>query len=178
MKADKYEPLAYFESAYQREQAADHFAKHFLMPTSNLTRQYHALVQGREAARPTVGDLCVLAHYFGVSLSALVRRLEDLRLAPAGAWERLREGAVRVREAQQQLGLPPLPEQGAMLPLRYQYLAVEAFKAGKLSEGLLAQFLRLDRLEARSVVRLLSQHEEDITQEQVIDLSVEALLDA
>jgi hypothetical protein len=36
-----------------------------------------------------------------------------------------------------------------VLPIRYRYLAVEAYQRGDLSEGQLARMLRVDRLEAR-----------------------------
>ncbi len=137
------------------------------MPTSGLTRQYNNLLQSKN--KPTIGDLCVLANYYGVSLSALVRRLEDLGIAPNGTWERLRDRGIKVREAQKQLGLAPIPEQSQLLPLRYQYLAVEAFEEGKISEGMLAKFLRVDRLEARQITQVLSAHSSDVTQEELID---------
>ena len=55
------------------------------------------------------------------------------------------------------------------MPLRYQYLAVEAFEGGKISEGMLANFLRVDRLEARRITQILSAHTSDVTQEELID---------
>ncbi|MCA9995286.1 MAG: ImmA/IrrE family metallo-endopeptidase [Anaerolineales bacterium] len=170
----RFQSAIYYVSGYQREQFADFFAKYFLMPTSGLTRQYHSLLQAK--AKPTIGDLCVLANYYAVSLSALVRRLEDLGVAPSGTWERLRERGIKVREAQQQLGLAPIPEQSQLLPLRYQYLAVEAFEQEAISEGLLAKFLRVDRLEARRIIQVLSAHTSDIDQEELIDFNIEELV--
>lgn len=170
----RFQSAIYYVSGYQREQFADFFAKYFLMPTSGLTRHYHSLLQSK--AKPTIGDLCVLANYYAVSLSALVRRLEDLGVAPSGTWERLRERGIKVREAQQQLGLAPIPEQSQLLPLRYQYLAVEAFEQQAISEGLLAKFLRVDRLEARQIIQVLSAHTSDIDQEELIDFNIEELV--
>lgn len=167
----RFQSAIYYESSYQREKFADYFAKYFLMPTNGLTRHYHNLLQSK--TKPTIGDLCVFANYYGVSLSALVRRLEDLGVAPSGTWERLRERGIKVREAQRQLGLSPIPEQGQLLPLRYQYLAVEAFEQQEISEGLLARFLRVDRLEARRISQVLSAHTSDVTQEDLIDFNVE-----
>jgi len=171
----RFQPVVYFEEAYQREQFADYFANYFLMPTSGLTRRFNNLLQSKD--KPTIGDLCVLANYYGVSLSALVRRLEDLNFAPKGTWERLRDRGFRVRQAQAELGLPPIPEQGHLLPLRYQYLAVEAFEEGKISEGMLAKFLRVDRLEARRVTYSLSKHTSDVTQAEMLDFDLEELIE-
>lgn len=78
----RYQPAIYLQSGYQREQFADFLARYFLMPTSGLTRHYNDLLQSK--SKPTIGDLCVLANYYGVSLSVLVRRLEDLSFAPGG----------------------------------------------------------------------------------------------
>lgn len=170
----RFQSAIYYESGYEREQFADFFAKYFLMPTSGMLRHYHSLLQSK--AKPTIGDLCVSANYYGVSLSALVRRLEDLGVAPTGTWERLRERGMKVREAQQQLGLLPVPEQGQLLPLRYQYLAVEAFEQQEISEGLFAKLLRVDRLEARRIAQLLSAHSSDVTQEALLNFNVEELV--
>ena len=50
------------------------------------------------------------------------------------------------------------------LPIRYRYLAVEAFERGELSEGQLARFLRTDRVGARRMVSLLG-HQSAVTEE-------------
>ena len=42
------------------------------------------------------------------------------------------------------------------MPARYEFLAVQAFQAGELSEGELARFLRTDRVSARQTVRRLT----------------------
>jgi Zn-dependent peptidase ImmA (M78 family)/DNA-binding XRE family transcriptional regulator len=167
----RFQPAVYYERGYQREQFADFFAKHFLMPTSGLIRQYNSIVQTK--SKPTIGDLAVLANYYGVSLSALVRRLEDLGIAPSGTWERLRDRGLKVRQAQAQLGLPPIPAQEQLLPLRYQYLAVEAYHEGEISEAMLAHFLRVDRLEARRISQILTEHASDITEEDRLDLALD-----
>ncbi len=167
----RFKSAIFYESFYEREQFADFFAKFFLMPTSGLTRNYHKLLQSK--SKPTIGDLCVLANYYGVSLSALVRRLENLGVAPNGTWERMRERGIKVKDAQEQLGLSPIPEQSSMLPLRYQYLAVEAFEKGEISEGLFATLLRVNRLNARAVTQKLSSHTSDVTHDQLIDISID-----
>jgi Zn-dependent peptidase ImmA (M78 family) len=167
----RYQPAAYIEGAYQREQFADYFAMFFLMPTSGLMRRYNDILQSKE--KPTIADLCMLAHFYAVSLAALIRRLEGMNIAPRGTWERLRDSGFKVREAQKQLGLSPIPEQAQKLPMRYQYLAVEAFEKGLVSEGQFARFLRVDRLEARAVAQVLGTHPSDVTNDEVVDLDLE-----
>ena len=89
---------------------------------------------------------------------------EVLPRAPAGALRgmhdprigHLADAPARQLQAQAQLGLE-LPTVEPMLPLRYEYLAVEAFERGELSEGQLARFLRADRLEARRLASELAR---------------------
>lgn len=151
---DRYEPEVLIEHQYQRipesERFADSFARYFLMPTSALTQRFNALYQAR--GRITPADLVQLAHYYGVSLEALIYRLEEMRLIPSGIWEKLQERDFRVKEARKQLGLDDIPAQKDKLPIGYQKLAVMAYRDGKISEGQLAHFLQTDRLEARSIV--------------------------
>ena len=79
----------------------------------------------------------------------------------------------RVREAQQQLGLPEIPAQSQKLPMRYQYLAVEAYKEGLISEGQFAKLLQVDRLEARRAAQVLLEHPTDITDETLVEIDLE-----
>src|SRR5947209_20064947 len=83
----------------------------------------------------TPADLCTLAYYYGVSVAAITLRLEDMRLLPIGVWDKLRESGFKVREAQQQLGLETTPMRDEKLPIRYQYLAIDAFDQGLITEG-------------------------------------------
>jgi Zn-dependent peptidase ImmA (M78 family) len=109
-----------------------------------------------------------MAHYYFVSVEAMMLRLEELRLLPGGTWERLRDRGFRVREAQEQLDLAPHPHNDTPLPLRYQFLAVQAYAEEDLTEGQLCRLLRQDRLSARQTVQTLSHplhllHEGELT---------------
>jgi hypothetical protein len=79
-------------------------------------------------------------------------RLEDMKLVPSGRWDQLAVSGFRVQDARQLIGLPQLPPDNELLPVRYRYLAIEAFEKGRITEGQLSRFLRVDRLTARSVV--------------------------
>jgi len=148
------------EHRYERrptgERFAEAFARAFLMPSSGLRRRFLDL----ERMRPkgvTHGDLCRLAHFYAVSVEAMTRRLEELRLIPTGTWDRLRLEGFRVREAQRLLGLEALTTDADAPPPRFVALAVEAWQRADLSEGQLAQILRTDRLGARERVQELGQ---------------------
>lgn len=151
-------PEIAWERGYVRrpagERFAEAFARAFLMPASGLRRRFLELERERSSG-VTHGDLCRLAHFYAVSVETMTRRLEELRLLPAGTWNRLRLEGLRVQEAQRLLGLAPLAADDEILPPRFVALAVEAWQKGDLSEGQLARFLRTDRLGARERIRRL-----------------------
>lgn len=155
----RYTPEVVFLGQYQRqpeqERFADAFARNFLLPASGLRRHFNEIQQSRDG-HITPADLCMLADFYFVSVEALTRRLEELRLIPLGTWDRLEQAGFRVRETQAFLNLPSHPAYGELLPTRYRYLAVEAYGRGDLSEGQLARYLRVDRLEARRVAAELT----------------------
>jgi Zn-dependent peptidase ImmA (M78 family)/DNA-binding XRE family transcriptional regulator len=146
-----------YERVPASERFADAFAGAFLIPSHGLKRRFHELSRLRKG-KITPAELCRLAHYYFVSVEALTRRLETLRLLPSGTWDRLRDSGFKVREAQTIFGLEPHPRTDYLLPLRYQYLAVEAYQRGDLTEGQLARFLRVDRVEARRFVEVLTNY--------------------
>lgn len=139
----------------ESERFADSFAVSLLMPASGLLRRFNRIRDSQQAITP--GDLCLLAHYYAVSVETLTRRLEDLRALPAGTWNRLRDSGFRVREAQRQLGLESHEAYDDLLPKRYQYLTISALDKGLISEGEFARFLHVDRLKARQIAELLRQ---------------------
>jgi Zn-dependent peptidase ImmA (M78 family)/transcriptional regulator with XRE-family HTH domain len=176
----RYKPTVLIEEGYQRlpesERFADDFALYFLMPTAGLTRRFNDI--RRMKGKITPADLCTLAHYYGVSVAAITLRLEDLNLLPTGIWDKLREGGFKVREAQRQLGLGAIPARDEKLPIRYQYLAVDAFDQALISEGQFAKFLGVDRLEARRVAEILRQHTQGVTDDTTINLDMTQSLGA
>ncbi len=172
--AHRFKPALFVENRYRRvpedERLADYFAGFFLMPTSSLLRQYNRIL--REDGTITPAGLCTLAAYYGVSVAAITLRLEDIGKLPAGTWDMLRDSGFKVREAQQKLGIEPIAAQDNMLPLRYQYLAVYGYEEGLISEGELAHFLRVGRVQAREIVESLRRHSEGITDDRPLDLDL------
>lgn len=158
---NRFRPEVSILLAYERtpasERLGDGFAGAFLMPASGLRRKFNEAARLRKE-KITPADLCRLANYYFVSVEALTRRLESLRLLPSGIWERLQDRGFKVREAQGLLQLQPHHFSEQELPPRYQLLAVEAYQKENLTEGQLAHYLRVDRVEARQIVqRLTSQ---------------------
>ena len=137
------------------ERLADAFAAALLMPATGLRRRFYQIFRAADG-NVTAAEICRLAHYYFVSVEAMMLRLEGLNLLPGGTWERLRDRGFKVREAQEQLGLVTHPHDDDQLPLRYRFLAVQAFGDGELTEGELCRLLREDRLSARQTVHSMT----------------------
>jgi Zn-dependent peptidase ImmA (M78 family) len=110
------------------------------------------------AARLTRRHIIILAHAFGVSREAMVRRLEELGLTKSGTWDWFADhGGITDQQARDVLGdaIAPDPAKGdAARPvsMRLSLLASEAWRRGLLSEGQLARLLHIDRVEAREMI--------------------------
>jgi len=165
--AHRRKPVFHFEGQYQRipesERLADTFPKYFLMPTSGLFKRFNDMSQTHGKFTPT--NLFTLAHRYGVSVQALVYRLEEMELLPSGTWNRLRDRGLKVRKVQQELGLKEIPQRSDMAPLHYQHLAIEALDQGLITEGRFADFLNVDRLEARRIAEALREHSSGMMEE-------------
>ena len=170
----RHQPTVFIEEGHQRlpesERFAESFARSFLMPTSGLIRHFNDI--HRTKGKITPADLCTLAHYYGVPVAEITLRLEDMKLLPNGIWEKLRTSRLKVPEAQQQPDLDTLFAHDEQLPIRYQYLAVEAFDRAFITEGQFASFLRVDRLEARRIAELLRPYTQDATDGTIIDIDM------
>jgi len=157
----RYRPEITLQGRFERRPAAERFAaafaRSFLLPAAGLRKRFLDLARERPKG-VTFGDLGRLAHFYFVSMEAMTRRLEELRLVPAGTWDRLRrERSGGVREVER---LPSLHDHQAddePFSPRYVGLAVEAWQRGELSEGTLARVLRTDRLGARLQVEGLAR---------------------
>lgn len=156
-----------FEGQYQRvpesERLADTFPKYFLMPTSGLLKRFNDMYRTHNKFTPT--NLFTLAHYYGVSVQALIYRLEEIELLPVGTWDRLRDRGLKVRKVQQELGLGDIPQRTDTIPLHYQHLAIEALDQGLITEGRFSDFLNVDRLEARRIAEALREHSSGMMEE-------------
>lgn len=165
--AHRQKPTLDYEDQYQRkpesERLADTFPDYFLMPTSGLFKRFNDMCQAHGKFTPT--NLFTLAHYYGVSVEALTNRLEAMKLLSSGTGERLRDRGLKVRKVQQELGLESIPQRTDIVPIHYQHLAIEAFDQGLITEGRFADFLGVDRLEARRIAEALREHSSGMIEE-------------
>jgi Zn-dependent peptidase ImmA (M78 family)/DNA-binding XRE family transcriptional regulator len=165
--AHRQKPEFHFDGQYQRfpenEQLAETFSKYFLMPTSGLLKRFNDMYRTHGKFTPT--NLFTLAHYYGVSVETLVYRLEEMELLPTGTGDKLRDRGLKVRKVQEELGLEQIPQRIDMMPLHYQHLAIEALDQGLITEGRFADFLSVNRLEARRIAEALREHSSGMIEE-------------
>lgn len=140
----------------REERYASCFARCFLTPSRAVRQRFAEITAGQSYL--TRRHIILLAHAFGVSREAIVRRLEELRLAKESTWDWfVANGGISDDHVKEVLGT--LPErhlavaaaQGPVPP-RLGLLAREAWKRGFYSEGQLARLLQLDRYETRAVL--------------------------
>ena len=140
----------------REERHANAFAQAFLTPPRTVMERFAELTRGSKTL--TRRHVILMAHFFGVSREALVRRLEDLDLVKPGAWDWFEaNGGITNHQARQVLkDLVPadLDRLGVKQPgtLRLNLLAAEAHRQELMSEGQLARLLRLDRIELREIL--------------------------
>jgi Zn-dependent peptidase ImmA (M78 family)/transcriptional regulator with XRE-family HTH domain len=161
--AERFKPEITILNLYKRvpenERFADAFARFFLMPASGLSRRFEAMRRAKnKPITPT--DVLALSHLYHVSFQAMTRRLEELKLLPAGTWDRLHDLGFKPNKARELIPFPAREPDLPHLPLRYEALAVQAFAEGLLTEGQLARRLGADRVGARERVRELTTEAE------------------
>lgn len=140
----------------REERYANAFGRAFLTPSRTVVLRFREMTAG--SSRLTRRHVILLAHTFGVSREALVRRLEELGLAKPGTWDWFAEnGGITRAQSRQVLGDladDDAEECGNRRPttLRLNLLAAEAWRQDLLSEGQLARLLRLDRVSLRAML--------------------------
>ncbi len=148
----------------REERYANAFARAFLTPARTLKAMFRDATAG--ATNLTRRHVIILAHAFGVSREALVRRLEELDLVPNGTWDWFeRTGGITNDQARQVLGESPTfdprgQDADRAVSLRLQLLAAEAWKRDLLSEGQVASLLKIDRIQARELIDAYEADEE------------------
>ena len=142
-----------FQHNSREERYATAFAPAFMMPARTVMQKLSEIRAGSK--RLTRRHVIILSHYFGVSREALVRWLEALALAPEGTWDWFdRNGGITDAQAEEVLGAPvaagfasadrPVPTS-----VRLETLAAQALERDLLSEGQVAELLKIDRFKAR-----------------------------
>lgn len=142
--------------ASREERYAAIFQRCFLTPGREVRQRFAEITAGQ--SHLTRLHVILLAHAFGVSREALVRRLEELELARRGTWDWFVDhGGISDNDVRQVLGDAPERPSYAVLsqglvPPRLALLAREAWKKEMYSEGQLARMLQLDLHGIRGVL--------------------------
>ncbi len=136
----------------REERYANTFGRAFLTPARAVMQKFKEITAG--STRLTRRHVILLAHTFGVSREAIVRRLEELGLTKPGTWDWFQEnGSITNEQAQQVLGdLLVVDTEQRPTTFRLNMLAAEAWRQELLSEGQLARLLHLDRVELREIL--------------------------
>jgi Zn-dependent peptidase ImmA (M78 family) len=149
----------------REERYANGFGRFFLTPAGAVRQKFQDVTAG--STRLTRRHIIVLAHFFGVSREAMVRRLEELGLTKKGTWDWFAaNGGITDEQVQQVLGDLRLPdrhkaEADRPTTLRLNLLAAEAYRRELLSEGQLARLLHLDRVELREMLQDIDMQEDE-----------------
>ncbi|MDF1600936.1 XRE family transcriptional regulator [Mesorhizobium sp. YIM 152430] len=142
--------------ASREERYANIFQRCFLTPGREVRQRFAEITAGQSHLNRS--HVILLAHAFGVSREAMVRRLEELGLAPKGAWDWfVSNGGISDKDVAQVLGgEPDRPSykglSRGLVPPRLALLAREAWKRELYSEGQLARMLQLDLHGIREVL--------------------------
>jgi Zn-dependent peptidase ImmA (M78 family) len=128
---------------------ADAFAGAFLLPPPSLRRRFGEI--GASGGKFSPRDLVLLAHEHQVSVEALCRWLERLRLLPRQTYEALRARGFNAEHVRGVLGDQP-EEANVPVPPRLLMIAAEAHQRGIVTEGQLVDMLGIDRLAVRELL--------------------------
>ncbi|MFM2045173.1 MAG: hypothetical protein RLY86_3749 [Pseudomonadota bacterium] len=140
----------------REERYANAFARAFLTPARAVMARFKEITAG--GGQLTRRHVIILAHTFGISREAMVRRLEELKLVRPGAWEWFSQnGGITDEHVRQVLGSETVPDldrvdSKQLIPLRVGTLVVEAWRRSLISEGQIARLFQLDRVEVREIL--------------------------
>lgn len=154
----------------ENERFADAFAMHFLMPGEGVQRRFHDTYQ--QKGDVSVGDVLRIADYYGVSLMAMVLRLESLGLIRRNSWDTIKASGARVRDIRAESGIEEVGDQDSVeiFPDRYLMLAIEAWSSEKITTSQFAKLIRKSIVEAREFAYTRSQQEDD--NQSIIEFSL------
>ncbi len=127
----------------REERYADAFGRAFLMPADMVMRRFRDITAGAE--RPERLHAALLARIFGVTKKTMALRLEELGLIKAG-------GLSPAPKCDLTLADEIDPDARRPMPLRLSLLAAEAWRRDMVSEGYLANRMRLSRVSVREMV--------------------------
>ena len=141
----------------REERYAHAFGRAFLTPRKSIEESFKQLTAG--ASKLTRRHVILLAHQYHISREACVRRLEELELVRKGTWDWFeKHGGITDKHAEEALGAsaprsdPVKEEANRPVSQRMALMAYEAWKQELMSEGQLAELLKMRRVDLRALV--------------------------
>lgn len=154
------------QSQAREEKYANAFAREFLTPRKSFEESFRQLTAG--AVKLTRRYVIVLAHQHQISREACVRRLEELGLAKKGTWDWFEaNGGITNKDAEVVLADaaqrhdPAKDDSNQPLSHRMSLMAYAAWKRELMSEGQLAEILKVRRVELRELFDQIEFEESD-----------------
>lgn len=150
----------------REERYATAFGTAFLVPASHARRRFGQMMGNARSF--TRRHVIVLAHEYGISWEALVRRFEAIRLVKSGTWDWFVDhGGIKREQAADVLGLEAIERAqistaAARTSSRIDGLAVRALRDGLLTEGQLAELLGYERPRVRMLRQEASEAADDL----------------
>jgi Zn-dependent peptidase ImmA (M78 family)/DNA-binding XRE family transcriptional regulator len=164
--ATRHEPEIFQDEKYdnsREERYANAFGRAFLTPARTVMQKFREITTG--STHLTRRHVILLAHFFGVSRQAMVLRLEELGLTRKGTWEWFQDnGNITDAQVSEVLGdnVPAPSITDKPLSSRLFLLAIEAWKKDLLSEGQMADMLKLQRTEVRQLLDEAAAEEDEV----------------
>ena len=134
------------------EKVANSFASNFLIPEDTLRDLFNMRI--KEVSDLKAEDVVYLADYFGVSFTAMVYRLNNLKLIT----HKIKNELINytwVTSVRESMGISEPERSRTKFPTLYLHLAIKAFQQGKLTTAKLADFLEIPLYQAMDLGRKL-----------------------
>lgn len=141
--------LATEEFLTKEDRFCDAFGRALLMPAAAVRRKASEL---KGVGHLTVRHVLLLSAYFRVSIEAMGRRMESLRLLPRGTYDSLKGRGLGRKHLDKAMQESELEFQYAGFTPRLMFLAGEAYARGFLSEQQIAEKLDLDIVSVRKAL--------------------------
>jgi Zn-dependent peptidase ImmA (M78 family) len=150
----------------REERYANAFGRAFMTPRKSFEEAFRQLTAGADTL--TRRHVILLAHKEHISREACVRRLEELGLVKKGIWAWFEaNGGITNSQARDVLGAAALRDDPAKddadrpVSHRMGLMAYAAWKQDLMSEGQLAELLKIRRLELRALLDQIELEESE-----------------
>lgn len=154
------------QSHSREERYANVFGRAFLTPRESFGASFRQITAGMTEL--TRRHVILLAHQYGISREACVRRLEELRLVRKGVWDWfVTNGGITDEQVAEVLGDaaikldPAIDDADRPLSHRMCLMTFAAWKRELMSESQLAELLNMSRVDLRKLLDQVALEESE-----------------